>query len=61
MPEEYWTVSGTYKTEDGLTLPTELTKIDGKKAEISTQEAAEAIAHDLTGKAAAKTTNRIRL
>ena len=48
VPEEYWTVSGTYKTEDGLTLPTELTKIDGKKAEISTQEAAEAIAHDLT-------------
>lgn len=48
VPEEYWTVSGTYKTEDGLTLPTELTKIDGKKAEIPTQEAAEAIAHDLT-------------
>ena len=48
VPEEYWTVSGTYTTEDGLTLPTELTKIDGKKAEIPTQEAAETIAHDLT-------------
>lgn len=48
VPEEYWTVSGTYGTEDGLTLTTELTKIDGKKAEIPTQEAAEAIAHDLT-------------
>ena len=48
VPEEYWTVSGTYKTEDGLTLSTELTKIDGQKAEIPTQDAAEAIARDLT-------------
>ena len=48
VPEEYWTVSGTYQTEDGLTLPTELTKIDGKKAEIQHEDEAKTIAHDLS-------------
>mgnify|MGYP000452976380 FL=1 len=48
VPEEYWTIGGTYQTEDGLTLPTELTKIDGKKAEIENEEGAKVIAHDLS-------------
>ena len=48
VPEEYWAVSGTYQTEDGLTLPTELTKIDGKKAEIQHEDEAKTIAHDLS-------------
>lgn len=47
VPEEYWTVSGTYQTDDGITLPAELVKIDGKKAAIATGDEAKAIAHDL--------------
>ena len=47
VPEEYWTVEGTYKTEDGLELHTELTKIDGKKASIENGEQAAAIASAL--------------
>lgn len=47
VPEEYWTVEGTYKTEDGLELHTELAKIDGKKAAIETGDQAAAIASDL--------------
>ena len=47
VPEEYWTVEGTYKTEDGLDLHTELTKIDGKKAAIENGEQAAAIASAL--------------
>ena len=47
VPEEYWTVSGTYETEDGITLTAELTKIDGKKAVIATGEEAQAIAKAL--------------
>ena len=47
VPEEYWTVEGTYKTEDGLELHTELAKIDGKKAAIETGDQAAAIASAL--------------
>lgn len=47
VPEEYWTVSGTYKTETGLSLSTELVKIDGEKAKISDGETAKAIADAL--------------
>ena len=47
VPEEYWTVSGTYETEDGITLTAELTKIDGKKAAIATGDEAKAIAKAL--------------
>lgn len=46
-PEEYWTVSGTYKTDDGVTLLAELVKIDGKKAAVATQEEAQAITRKL--------------
>lgn len=38
VPEEYWTIEGTYTTEDGLDLHAELTKIKGKKAAIATEE-----------------------
>jgi len=47
VPEEYWTVEGIYKTEDGLELHTELAKIDGKKAAIETGDQAAAIASAL--------------
>ena len=47
VPEEYWTVEGTYKTEAGLELHTELAKIDGKKAAIETGDQAAAIASAL--------------
>lgn len=47
VPEEYWTVSGTYKTEDGQMLTTELVKIHGKKAAIADGDTANQIAADL--------------
>lgn len=47
IPEEYWTVGGTYHTDDGHDLFTELVKIDGKKAEIADGETAHRIAADL--------------
>lgn len=47
VPEEYWTIEGTYTTEDGLDLQAELTKIKGKKASIATKEEADAIALSL--------------
>lgn len=47
VPEEYWTVGGTYKTEQGLVLTTELVKIDGEKAKISDGDMAQKIAADL--------------
>lgn len=47
VPEEYWTVSGTYKTEDGQMLTTELVKIYGKKAAIADGDTANQIAADL--------------
>lgn len=47
VPEEYWSVSGLYETADGLKLHTELTKIDGKKADIKTGDDAAQIANDL--------------
>ena len=47
VPEEYWTVSGTYKTEDGQMLTTELVKIHGKKAVIADGDTANQIAADL--------------
>ena len=47
VPEEYWTVSGVYKTEKGLSLTAELVKIDGKKADISDGDQARQIAEDL--------------
>lgn len=52
--EEYWSVHGTYSTEDGLTLATELAKIDGKKAEIAEGELAQKIVQDLQWEQAAK-------
>lgn len=54
VPEEYWSVHGTYRTEDGLTLATELAKIDGKKAEIAEGELAQKIVQDLQWEQAAK-------
>lgn len=48
QPDEYWTIGGSYKTEDGLLLTAELSKIDGEKAELKTEAEANAIAHDLT-------------
>ena len=62
VPEEYWTVEGTYKTEDGLELHTELAKIDGKKAAIETGDQAAAIASALQwekGKAGGHEPDRI--
>lgn len=47
VPEEYWTVSGTYKTEDGQVLTTELVKIHGEKAAIGDGDTAARIAADL--------------
>lgn len=47
VPEEYWTIEGTYTTEDGLDLHAELTKIKGKKAVIATEEDAKSIALSL--------------
>lgn len=47
VPEEYWTVSGTYKTEDGQMLTTELVKIHGEKAAIADGDTANQIAADL--------------
>lgn len=47
VPEEYWTIEGTYTTEDGLDLHAELTKIKGKKAAIATEEDAKSIALSL--------------
>ena len=47
VPEEYWTVSGTYQTEDGQVLTTELAKIDGEKAAIGDGDTAARIAADL--------------
>ena len=47
VPEEYWTVSGTYQTEDGQVLATELVKIDGEKAAIGDGDTAARIAADL--------------
>lgn len=47
VPEEYWTVSGTYQTEDGQVLTTELVKIDGEKAAIGDGDTATRIAADL--------------
>jgi DNA topoisomerase-1 len=47
VPEEYWTVSGTYRTENGMMLTTELTKIDGEKAKIDSGDTAKQIAFDL--------------
>lgn len=47
VPEEYWTVSGTYKTEDGQVLTTELVKIHGEKAAIGDGDTASRIAADL--------------
>lgn len=47
VPEEYWTVSGTYKTEDGQMLATELIKIGGEKAAIADGDTANRIAADL--------------
>lgn len=47
VPEEYWTVSGTYQTEDGQVLTTELVKIDGEKAAIGDGDTAARIAADL--------------
>lgn len=44
VPEEYWTVSGVYATDDGLELPAELARINGKKIRINTAEEAEEIA-----------------
>lgn len=47
VPEEYWTVSGTYKTEDGQVLTTELVKIHGEKAAIGDGDTAARISADL--------------
>lgn len=47
VPEEYWTVGGVYKTEDGLELSTELIKIDGNKAKIDDGDTARQIAEEL--------------
>jgi DNA topoisomerase-1 len=47
VPEEYWSIAGMYKTVDGLTLHTELAKIDGKKASIADGDTARKIAADL--------------
>ena len=47
VPQEYWTVNGVYKTEDGIVLQTELTKIEGRKAEIEDGGTANRIAAEL--------------
>lgn len=47
MPEEYWTVSGVYRTDDGTELEAELTKINGKKAGLATEEEARAVCDGL--------------
>jgi DNA topoisomerase I len=47
VPQEYWTVNGIYKTEDGIVLQTELTKIDGRKADIEDGQTANRIAAEL--------------
>lgn len=44
VPEEYWTIHGTYTTDDGITLQAELVKMNGKKAAIATGEEAGNIA-----------------
>lgn len=47
VPEEYWTIAGTYQTDDGITLHTELFKINGKKAEIKNETQVQQILADL--------------
>jgi DNA topoisomerase-1 len=47
VPQEYWTVNGSYKTEDGIVLQTELIKIEGRKAEIEDGQTANRIAAEL--------------
>ncbi len=44
VPEEYWTVGGTYRTDSGMILTTELVKINGEKASIPDEKSALEIA-----------------
>ncbi len=47
VPEEYWSIHGLYKTAEGLEIPAELSKIEGKKAKISDGDTAKHIASEL--------------
>lgn len=47
IPEEYWTVSGVYRTDDGTELEAELTKINGQKAGLAAEEEARAVCDGL--------------
>ncbi|MUP48444.1 type I DNA topoisomerase [uncultured Megasphaera sp.] len=47
VPEEYWKISGIYKTDDNISLSCELVKIDGKKAIIQNKEQADQITQAL--------------
>lgn len=40
---EYWTIEGTLATEDGKEFPAKLFKVDGRKPEIPSKEAADGI------------------
>lgn len=50
VPEEYWSLEGTFTTDQGDSFTAELTHIDGKKAVIPNQNAADAIEKVLKGK-----------
>jgi DNA topoisomerase-1 len=47
VPEEYWSIAGTYRTDDGVELQAELSKIRGKKAKIADADTAQAISSEL--------------
>jgi len=47
VPEEYWSIAGTYRTDDGVELLAELSKIRGKKAKIADADTAQAISSEL--------------
>ncbi|MCF0156601.1 MAG: type I DNA topoisomerase [Veillonella sp.] len=55
VPEEYWTVAGTFQTEEGESFQADLTHIKGKKAHIPNEQAAKDIEDDVKGQCVAIT------
>jgi len=47
IPEEFWTIEATFKTEDGKILQLKLTKKNGKKIKISDKKTADEIVNEL--------------
>jgi DNA topoisomerase-1 len=49
-PDEFWTIDGVFRTEDGAEFEARLDRIDGKKAKLHDGDAAAAVVDRLEGK-----------